>query len=358
MFKKCLSKKTKRIIAITIATLTIIPIVSVSAVACYNSKPANIITIKTQPENQTAIAGQTENLPKFFINVNEIRGASLTYQWYSNTKNSTVDGTIINTATTNSYAVTGENVKKAGTIYFYVEVGGTINGVKLPVVKSALATLKVTEKQKSLSKIIYTNQTKNLPIFSVSATTKHPDEKLTYQWYFNASNSTKNGQIINGATKNSYKVTALDVGSSPMTKYFYVVVGGEINGVKLTPVFSNPMSLIIKQIPTININSKLIDQTVILNQTKNLPVFLINAITDSDDKNIELTYQWYSNMTNSNTNGQMIAGATKSSYQITTSDIGLSPTTKYFYVVVEGEINGLTLKMVISNVGSLTIKSL
>ncbi|MCL1875767.1 MAG: Ig-like domain-containing protein [Synergistaceae bacterium] len=57
---------------------------------------------------------------------------------------------------------------------------------------------------------------------SVTATVDPAGETLTYQWYYNTTNSTTNGQVIGGATQASYTINpALTVG----THYYYCVVG-------------------------------------------------------------------------------------------------------------------------------------
>jgi hypothetical protein len=71
-----------------------------------------------------------------------------------------------------------------------------------------------------------------------------------------------------------------------------------------------------------------------------------------------LTYQWYSNTTNSNAGGTPIGGATTSSYAPSIS----TPGTYYYYVVVtntdtDSEVNGDTIAETASNVAAITLSS-
>jgi len=74
-------------------------------------------------------------------------------------------------------------------------------------------------------------------------------------------------------------------------------------------------------------------------------------ITDSGT----LTYQWYENTTNSNTDGTTISGATSASYTPSTSAVG----TKYYYVVVTNTNTAATGEQIVSTVSqaaAVTVK--
>lgn len=244
---KKLNSRSKVFLGLLGATALITPIVAVSAVACSSEDSGSAITIKTQPQNQVAVVGQTANMPTFSVAVNDIKDAKLTYQWYSNTTNSTDKATKIADATSNSYTVTSANISSAGTTYFYVEISGTKGTDTLKTITSSIVSLTVSAvpaiviETQPTSQTATTNQSTGLPSFSV--TVKNIDNaQLSYQWYSNTSNSTSGGTVINGATSASYTVTSTDV-TTATTKYFYVKVSGTINGVALTAVDSSVASL-------------------------------------------------------------------------------------------------------------------
>ncbi len=95
-------------------------------------------TIDTQPTDKTVNVGDSATL-----SVAASGGASLSYQWYRNTTNSTSGGTLINGATNPTYTVP---TNTEGTIYYYNVVTNTDNsatGSKTATAKSSVAKVQV-----------------------------------------------------------------------------------------------------------------------------------------------------------------------------------------------------------------------
>ncbi|MBF0695534.1 MAG: T9SS type A sorting domain-containing protein [Flavobacterium sp.] len=88
-------------------------------------------TIQPQP-SLTTCTGQAVNI------FSSARGQSITYQWYSNTTNSNVGGTLIQSATSNSY---NPPVSSNGTFYYYVVA--TPNGLECAATRSAVSVVNV-----------------------------------------------------------------------------------------------------------------------------------------------------------------------------------------------------------------------
>ena len=92
-------------------------------------------------------------------------------------------------------------------------------------------------------------------------------------------------------------------------------------------------------------------QSATYNQNATVATLSVTAsVTDSGT----LTYRWYSNTTNSNTNGTSITGATSRTYTPTTETVG----TKYYYVEVtntNNSVNGTKTATVSSNTASVTV---
>lgn len=180
--------------------------------------------------------------------------------------------------------------------------------------------------------------------------TKSDAGTLTYQWYSNTTNNNSGGTLISEATGTGYSAPTTTAG----TKYYYCVVtntNNSVNGNKTTTATSNVAAATVNTIvntATPSITSQPIGATVNVGATINLSI----AATKSDAGT--LTYQWYSNTTNSNSGGTLISGATGTSYSALTRTAG----TKYYYCVVtntNNSVNGNTIATVTSNVATVRV---
>ena len=111
---------------------------SVSATATYSTTPpCTDPTIKTQPTGATYTTGATATALKVVAS-----GDDLTYQWYSNTSNSTSGATKINGATNSTYT---PSTSTAGTKYYYCIVSSgtcsTTSNIVSVVVKNPTYTV-------------------------------------------------------------------------------------------------------------------------------------------------------------------------------------------------------------------------
>ena len=140
----------------------------------------------------------------------------------------------------------------------------------------------------------------------------------TYQWYSNTTNTNTGGNIIAGATNNSYTPPTFNTAG---TYYFYVIITLSGNGCGNTT--SNTAEVIVVADPIVSIQP-LTTQTLCQNST---PTDLTIAVTGGIGT---ISYQWYSNTINNNTGGALITGATNSSYTPPTATVG----TRYYYCVV------------------------
>lgn len=137
-------------------------------------------------------------------------GGSLTYQWYSNTTNSTSGATAINGATSNSYVIP-TNV--AGTKYYYVVVTGSCaSGVTSNIVSQVVNSSTFTIEPSSAAQNLAIGGTATaLTVASPGAT--------AYQWYSSPSNpslvSGFNGGTGWTSSTGSFQTFALYAGGSP-----------------------------------------------------------------------------------------------------------------------------------------------
>lgn len=216
-----------------------------------------------------------------------------------------------------------------------------------PAVVPAITINEEPKAQKAIA-----TQTTNLPTFTVNATASDSSVVLTYKWYESTTNTAGSGTAIAGATESSYQVVSSYTAAAG-TKYFYVEVGGTSGSTNLTPVFSTPVALTVSPIPTITINTQpALNQSATATQTENLPT--LSVVASSSDADAKLTYQWYSNTTNTNSGGTIIPDQTNSSFKIPSTDV-TTVEKKYYYVIVAGSINGVSLTAVNSTATTLTI---
>ena len=232
--KKTFQKKTA-LAALALVLLTVSLLVSCdqSSDPVFSADAAQQPNITIQPNNGNWDVG---TMPAFNLAVtaNVADGGSLSYQWYKNTINSTVNGTATGIGATLSLAKA--DYATNGDYYFYVVVTNTNNnatGTKTATVTSNVATIQVNGNGG-----IYIVNAKQPVItvqpsggsWDVGASTTHslmvtatsPDSgNLSYQWYKNDSNSTSGGIAVGtGATFTLNKASYTPNGDY----YFYVVV--------------------------------------------------------------------------------------------------------------------------------------
>ncbi len=159
-----------------------------------------------------------------------------------------------------------------------------------------------------VSRVACTGQGRSA-IFSVTTS----GNNITYQWKKNGENLTDGGNI-SGATTRSLTITNVSVSDVA----FYTV---EISNAAGT-VLSNAayLNTIIAVQPANN--------TACLNSPGPYVEVIANGLS--------LTYQWYSNTTNSNSGGTAIPGATSAIYTPPASALG----TTYYYVVIQNSGQG------------------
>ncbi|MDV7188590.1 PKD-like domain-containing protein, partial [Lutibacter sp. TH_r2] len=180
---------------------------NISATAVVN--PNTEIT--TQPtSSSTYCAGDTATA----LSVTASGTGTLSYQWYSNTTNSTTGGTAVGT---NSLSYIPD-VSSVGTTYYYVEVTGVCLNVT-----SSIATVVVnpntaiTTQPTNPSAVCAGSTVADLTV-GASGT-----GAVSYQWYSNTSANTTDGTLISGATSATYTPD----GSTAGTFYYYAVASSD-----------------------------------------------------------------------------------------------------------------------------------
>lgn len=246
-------------------------------------------------------------------------GVNVSYQWYMNSTNSTLNGTSISGETNASY--TPPTITN-GTTYYYVIVSG-----KCGSVASSVATIVVNK----ITEIRTQPQSNNycvdgyIPPLIVAAV----GTSITYQWYSSNSNSTVGGTAISGAKSFTYFPSS-SVGSA---KYYYVVVTGTCGTVT-------------SSVATITLAKNTVINNALSNAEycQDATATSFNIAADGE----QLNYQWYSNTVASIDGASTLLGQTNASFTPPTN----IPGTLYYYVVV----NGFCGQNQISNFASVLVK--
>ncbi|WP_256758450.1 S-layer homology domain-containing protein [Cohnella sp. WQ 127256] len=282
---------------------------------------------------------------------------TLSYQWYSNTANSNSGGTVINGATSASYAAP---TTTAGTAYYYVVVTNTnssATGNQTATATSGVAMVTVNALINAATPSIGTqptgatvNEGASAPL-SVAATVSDSGT-LSYQWYSNTTGNNSSGTSISGATSASYAAPTTTVG----TTYYYVVAtntNSSATGSQTATATSDAVTVTVNALTNAvapSIDTQPTGATV--NEGASAPLSVVATVSDRGT----LSYQWYSNTTSSNSGGTAISGATSVSYAAPTTTVG----TTYYYVVVtntNSSATGNQAATATSDVAGLTVNA-
>jgi protocatechuate 3,4-dioxygenase beta subunit len=272
------------------------------------------ITINAQPQDVSVMLGKTAS---FSISAAMSPAGTLSYQWYKSTSNSAVGGALISGATGTSY--TTPTTTAAGMVYYYCVVSG--GGVQTV---SNIACMTVHTPTMNISGVVYdTNGTS--PVSGAKV-------KLTP-----AAGSTEQTTGADG----KYSFLNIPIGSytisvtfSDGTKSSIVVTntnGGDVHADDIPK--PAPITIITTQ-----------PQNVSILQNKSASFTIAASVSNG----ASVTYQWYSNSTNSTAGGGLISGATSATYTPATATVG----TTYYYCVV----SSANAASVTSRIASLTVR--
>ena len=262
-------------------------------------------TIVTPP----SLCQDSANFPTLSVTAS---GLNLSYQWYRNTVNSNIGGTLISGATNATY--TPPSSITPGDYYYYCVVTGTCGTVISSV--SGMHTIlpnTTISSQPSTTARNMCFDSGNFPTLSVTT----GGLNLSYQWYRNTTNSNTGGSAISGATTSSYIPPS---NLTPGNYYYYCIVVGTCGTAK-----SNVSGVhTINAITAITSQPSTTAQTLCFN-TGNFQPLSVTATGAS------LTYAWYRNQTGLHTGGTQVS--TNNTY---TPSSNLTAGDYYYYCVVTG----------------------
>jgi PKD repeat protein len=273
-----------------------------------------IPSITAQPLATQTICQNGVTTPLTFTVANS--SGTTTYQWYSNTVNSTTGGTLISGATAVNYTPASST---AGTTYFYcistLSLGGsgcgTVTTVPAAVVVVGLPSIAT---QPTATQNICEGGTPNQVAVSYTGGTG----TASYQWYSNSTNATTGGTLLPGATASQYNIPIQNVAGN---YYYYAVVTLTGAGCGTVSSASSQVNVVID--PTIS-TQPLSSQSVCVN---GLPTVLQVAYSNGVGTP---SYQWYSNTTNATIGGTAIPTQNNSTLSANTANVG----TQFYYCMV------------------------
>jgi len=212
-----------------LATIMDAEIVSSTATLFVNTiTNAQRPAIINQPGNSAAMINGSITLS---VSAEVMDNGTLSYQWFSNTADRNTGGTLINGATSRTFA---PPTAREGTIYYYVVVTNTnsnVSGNTTATTVSNTARVDINPPVNTVNPVI-TNQPEAETVLLNDRVTLFVNARsddngiLSFQWFRNDTTGDEGSTIINGATGNVFVPPTDTVG----VIYYYVVVTNNNNG--------------------------------------------------------------------------------------------------------------------------------
>jgi len=304
---------------ITLSLGTCTSITSKTANVTVTAMPA-IITHPTITQN--LCVGGTITTP---LTVANSGGAGTrTFQWYSNTINSNLGGTLISGATNSTY--TPPAFTSAGTYYYYVVLNFSGSGCGTLTSNTSEIIVLLDPVVSSQPQPTQTLCQGSTPA-DLTVTANGGIGTFLYQWYINAANNTTSGSIITSATTATFTPETSIVGKM----YYYC----EITQPSGLGCNTSSMTSEVIIVPGPTFTTQPLSSTVCEGGT---PTVL--SVTYKDGVGSP-AYQWYSNTINDVISGTAIPGGTNPTYNPPVSTAGVI----YYYCKISlsaGGCSGLT----------------
>ncbi|MBK8504510.1 MAG: HYR domain-containing protein [Saprospiraceae bacterium] len=228
---------------------------------------------------------------------------TISYEWFSNTTNSTIGGTSVGTGS--SYT---PSTAVVGTLYYYVVASSDV----CDVATSAVAEVIITPLTEITVQPIGESYCKDATAAAMNVLATGTGT-ISYEWFSNTTNSTIAGTSV--GTGSSYTPSTAVVG----TKYYYVVASSDVCDV----VTSDVAEVIVTPLTEITV------QPIGSSYCKDATATAMSVLATGTGT---ISYEWFSNTTNSTIGGTSVG--TGSSYTPSTAVVG----TLYYYVVASSDV--------------------
>ena len=183
----------------------------------------------------------------------------------------------------------------------------------------------------------------NVQVTGAASAGSIKEEKITYQWYYNTTNSNEGGTPIENANSSTYTIGKDNVTPSISGRYYYCVVTQEYRG-KTNVETTNAASLTV--ISPVEITSN--PTSVQALEGANDVTFTVEASGNGD-----ISYQWYYKTSSEGAETQVI-GATSSTYTIEKEEVTTELNGRYYYAKVI-QSYGTAVATATSSEGLLTV---
>ena len=296
---------------------------------------APTVTYNPNGGNSFTVASNGNATIKTTITVTDSGGSglntnSLQYAWSNSATSAPSDGWT-------SFS-SGETVSKTdcgvGSYYAWVKAKDNANNETTQVSNAFVVsnpTVTITTNPANRTVLVDNNAT-----FTVAAT---GTGVLSYQWYYNTTNSTSGATEISGATGKSYTIKGT---TSVDNRYYYCVVTSKIGSTTTTATSSRALLRVL----TLSITRQPTNQTAVNGNTFTF------SISASASSGAQITYQWYYSANSSSASNWK--EASKTTTYSGTADSGLNG--RYIYCEVTATLNGVSTS-VNSNIVRLTTQT-
>ena len=234
-----------------------------------------------------------------------------TYQWYRASDNAGTGSAAIAGATAASYTLTTSDAHKYVRCVVTADDG---NGSSNQTANSAWTAVTDTAPTNSAVPTISGTATVTNALTATHGTWADADNdtiSYTYQWYRASDNGGAGSVAIAGATAASYTLTTSDA-----HKYVKCVVTANDGNGSGDQTATSTWTAITDTAPTNSVVSAISGIATVTNALS----ASTGTWSDADGDTVTYTYQWYRAGDNAGTGAAAIAGATGSSYTLTTSD--------------------------------------
>ena len=291
-------------------------------------------TFTTQPAatQSVCVGGTTNQMCVTYANGT----GTPAYQWYSNTVNSTINGTAVSGATASCFTPPSTT---SGTTYYYSIInlsGGGCSSITSNTAEVIVIPNPVLTAQPLSSQTICVGGT--IPA-ALSVAYTGGIGTPTYQWYTGTPAS-----AISGATNASYTPPAFTT-SGTFGYYATITLSGSGCGSTTSQV----ATVVVVADPTATISPG-------ASYCQNAGTVVALSVVVSNGQGTP-SYQWYSNTVNSNVGGTAISGATAISYSPSVAATG----TTYYYCMISQSgtncsVNSPTAQIIVTPAPTFTIQ--
>lgn len=234
------------------------------------------------------------------------------YQWFTNTTNTTTGGTPITGANSSTYTPPALTIVQ--TYNYYVVITYSEGGCS-SVTSDLAQVVVVNDPTVTTQPLVSQTLCQGAMPTNLTVTTSGGIGTYSYQWFSSVSNANTGGILLTGETNSTYTPSTTAVG----TTYYYCVITQTGIGCIVTCATAE---VIVNLAPSITTQPQ--SSIVCLGKISTLL-----SVSYSNGVGIP-AYQWYSNTVNSTSGSTPISGATNATYNPQNTVVG----TTYYYCII------------------------